>query len=177
MKINLKLVRALLAIAIVCLFSWRAETAIDDNAFIELARTGTPQEVQNAISAGANVNARDENGITALMAAAEINNNPEVITALIRSGADVNARNQADSDHNHGAITALIEGGADVHARDSHGRTALWFAERNSNPEIAATLLEHGACADCKCLCVQAPLTTGLRRLFRYVQELYENTP
>ena len=54
MKINLKLVCALLAIALVALLSWRAEAEISNNAFIELARTGTPQEIENAINAGAN---------------------------------------------------------------------------------------------------------------------------
>ena len=45
MKINLKLVCALLATALVALFAWSTEAVIDDNAFIELARTGTPERI------------------------------------------------------------------------------------------------------------------------------------
>ena len=35
--------------------------------FLELVKTGTPAQVQSAIEAGAEVNARDKNGWTALM--------------------------------------------------------------------------------------------------------------
>ena len=57
-----------------------------EDAFLELCKTGTLWEVENAINAGANVNAKNQNGLTPLMAATA-NSNPEVVTTLIRNGA------------------------------------------------------------------------------------------
>ena len=47
--------------------------------FLEVVETGTPQEVQAAISKGADVNAKADNGGTPLMRAASGNKDPEVI--------------------------------------------------------------------------------------------------
>jgi len=89
MKTNLKLVVcALLAIALVALFSWRAEVTIDDNAFVELSRTGTLREIERAINAGANVNAIDEHNRMPLKQAAGRNDALEVIALLIENGAN-----------------------------------------------------------------------------------------
>ena len=104
---------------------------------------------------GADVNARDSDGTTPLMLAAEYNPNPEVITLLINAGADVNARNE-DGDTpliraslanpNPDVITALINAGADINARDKGGRTPLILAAKeNKNSEIISVLLEAGA--------------------------------
>jgi len=46
--------------------------------------TGTPQEVEAAIQAGADVNAKDGGGMTPLMYAAQYNNNSEVLNVLIK---------------------------------------------------------------------------------------------
>ncbi len=64
----------------------------DDDDFIDLCGKGTPAAVRAAIEAGANVNARDDDGETALMRAAEKSSNPEVVAILLRAGANVNAR-------------------------------------------------------------------------------------
>jgi hypothetical protein len=48
--------------------------------FFELARTGTPQDVQAAIDKGANLNAMSSYGMTPLGLAAWYNKNPEVTT-------------------------------------------------------------------------------------------------
>jgi ankyrin repeat protein len=60
--------------------------------FLELVRTGTPQDVQAAIRKGADVSARNEKGKTALMGAAEYNQQPGVITTLLAAGADAKAK-------------------------------------------------------------------------------------
>ena len=59
-------------------------------AFFARCRTGTPKAVREDLSFGADVNAKDEDGWTALMYAAR-NPNSEIMSALLKSGADVNA--------------------------------------------------------------------------------------
>ena len=55
-------------------------------------RTGTPEEIQAIIEAGADLNARGDHGQTPLMEAAKRTAKPEVISILLEAGADVNAR-------------------------------------------------------------------------------------
>ncbi|MBP3403974.1 MAG: ankyrin repeat domain-containing protein [Alphaproteobacteria bacterium] len=77
------------------------------------------------IQNGANVNSRDEQGRSVLMLAAMHNPRPAVIFALIKSGAEVNARTP------------------------DTGQTALFFAVRyNPNPDVIITLLNNGADQD-----------------------------
>lgn len=84
------------------------------------ASFGTPQTVRfNLLTS--TVNATDQFGQTPLMYAASNNPDPEVITALVQVGADVNIRTLA-------------------------GWTALMYAARdNSNPAVATRLLQLGA--------------------------------
>lgn len=73
----------------------------------QVVTSGTPQDVQDAIAGGADVNARDKANMTPFMWAAENNRNPEV-------------------------IMVLLSGGADAKIKDSEGMTALDYAENNS---------------------------------------------
>lgn len=125
--------------------------------FLELVKTGKPQQIQAAINNGANVNAQGKDYRTPLMNAAEYNKNPEaIITALLKAGANVDARNKllgstaliyaAISNQNPEVITTLLKAGADIAARDKHGRTPLIAAAvYNTNPEVILTLLKAGA--------------------------------
>ena len=66
------------------------------------------------------MNARDSDDWTPLMDAADYNPNPEVITTLLKAGADANAW-------------------------DALGMTALnWAAMHNRNPEVIITLIKAG---------------------------------
>ncbi|MGB4691746.1 MAG: hypothetical protein WBH59_05330, partial [Atribacterales bacterium] len=74
-------------------------SAIGEEDFFELVKTGTPDEVKKAIDAGADVNAqttkeiegfREVEGVTPLIMAARYNQNPEVIKVLLGAGANVN---------------------------------------------------------------------------------------
>jgi ankyrin repeat protein len=106
--------------------------------FFELVKTGSPQDVQIAVSNGANVNARDTHGKTALMGAAEYNPHPEVISALLLAGADVNVRDIGGWTALMGAsvfnqhlevISMLLAAGADAKAKDNAGKTAFDYAK------------------------------------------------
>ena len=107
--------------------------------------------------AGADVEAKDENGRTALMNAASQNPNPEICRALLEFGAEVDAVNTfgftalivaAIQNPNVGTLSALLDAGADIEAtsKDADGATPLLFAaENNSNPEVIRLLLDAGA--------------------------------
>ncbi|MCL1940944.1 MAG: ankyrin repeat domain-containing protein [Synergistaceae bacterium] len=135
--------------------TWLADEARRKNfEFIQLCREGTTQQIEAAIEAGADVNARMNDGLTPLISAVKDNNDPEVLNLLIQKGADVSMKNNdgltplmlAAQSNNLEFLRALIQGGADVNAKNNGGWPALFIAvEYNNNPEIIAALIEAGA--------------------------------
>ncbi len=104
---------------------WKSATVVDVEKYIEKY----------------DVNARDGNGMTALMEASILNKNPKVIEVLIKDGADVNVRLKDDgrtalmlaimNNKNSEIIEVLLKHGADVKARDEDGSTALDYMKEN----------------------------------------------
>ena len=122
-------------------------------AFFEKA---TLKMVQKMIDSGADANAKDEWGFTPLHFAAAFNDDPDIISALVDAGAQLNARDRewgatalhwaAWSNDNPGIIIALVDGGADPNARDARQSTPLHAAaDQSNNPDIILTLLDSGA--------------------------------
>jgi ankyrin repeat protein len=79
---------------------------------------------------------------TAVMYAAEFNPNPEVITALLKAGADANTKNRfgmtalmyaAKVTKNPEVIITLLKAGADTKVKDRDGNTALDYTDVNDN--------------------------------------------
>ena len=92
-----------------------------NDSIFDLAGSGTPEEVQLKINAGADVNSIDKLGRTPLMYAAVFNAKPDIISVLVKAGAEVNAQS-------------------------NYGNTPLMYAAiYNENPEIISVLLEAGA--------------------------------
>ena len=146
----------MLLICVACVFSLDAYAVMSDGDFLELCKSGTAREVEVAIKNGANVNARNEYGGTALMWAGIANPNPEVISVLLENGADVNDRDEfgstvlmlaAAENSNPEVISVLVKNGADVNINpEGSGWTALmWAVQYNSNPKIVSILLDSGA--------------------------------
>ena len=53
-----------------------------------------PDIINALIQAGADVNAKDEEGETPLHGAADENTNPDIIIALVQAGANINAQDR-----------------------------------------------------------------------------------
>ena len=70
--------RMIIAVALSVLLALPS-TYAQTTDFFEVVIAGTPRQVQAAIDQGADINARDSSGMTALMHAAEDSQNPEVI--------------------------------------------------------------------------------------------------
>ena len=105
----------------------------------DAAESGTASEVEAALAAGADPDARTESGFTPLHLAAMDNSNPAVIKALLEGGADPGARDDNDNTPLHAAvwnsnlsvITALLEGGAYPAARNTRGKTPFDYMKDN----------------------------------------------
>ena len=90
MKIYRRAKKQILAAAFifVAAFAWSQDTS-----FHELVKTATPWEIRAALKIGADINARDEYGLTLLMWAAKFQDILKVITTLLDAGADAKTRN------------------------------------------------------------------------------------
>jgi ankyrin repeat protein len=106
------------------------------------------------LSRGAQVNAIDSMGFTALHAAAAEDHAERMLQLLLASGADVSACNEDGGDAlcilacNRGSAQSaqlLVAAGADVTHTDNQGIGALHFAVANGKTELVQLLLQSGA--------------------------------
>jgi ankyrin repeat protein len=148
---NMKITRT----AAAAVFLLGAVAAVHAQAIdlVQLAGSGTAQQVQDAVKNGADVNASDKDGKTPLMAST-FNTDAGVVTLLLKAGANVNARQQdggtalmyAAVSNLPAMISALVNAGARVNDQDQQGGTALiWAAAFNPNSEVILLLLKAGS--------------------------------
>ncbi|MBQ7154395.1 MAG: ankyrin repeat domain-containing protein [Synergistaceae bacterium] len=130
--------------------------SVRDRYFIELCKKGKERAILRAIDSGANVNAMDKHGTTALIYAS-IFSMPKVIEALIENGADVNAVNNrgvtalmnAVMNSRCENIEILLENGAEVCVANKHGKTLLEYAREklsNAKCEYCLKKIEEASC-------------------------------
>jgi uncharacterized protein len=106
-----------------------------DNHLLDLAATGTGDEVHAAIDQGADVNTHDVEGNTPLIIAAAHGKHHHVLDVLLAAGADIDAKNDAGqtaliagifnrSEYSK-IVTTLLESGADATIEDAQRQRAI----------------------------------------------------
>ena len=107
-------------------------------------KSGNVAVVRRVLAVGADVDAGDQIGRTALMLAAGGDYCEEVVRVLLEAGAAPNNRDQLGRTALHGTTSVpiarlLLEAGADTSLRDNLGRTALDVCEeRAASPSVSA---------------------------------------
>ncbi len=124
-----------------------------DKKLIEASISGSVEAAKEALSEGANINATNISGWTALHYACDRGNSP-VVKLLIESGADVQfftpgmstppilwaaLRGQIDT------TEMLLRAGADINTSDNMGHTALHYACSSGSEDLAKLLVAKGA--------------------------------
>ena len=118
-----------------------------DRALLDAAEKGNIKAVKQHLAGGADVDAKDEGGLTPLHNAA-YEGHKETVELIIANGADVNAKDEGGLtplhttalEGNKEVVELLIAKGVDVNAKDVDGKTPLNSAEG----ETADLLRKHG---------------------------------
>ncbi len=126
-------------------------------SLLDAAAAGDADGLRKLLAAGADCNARDGDGATALMLAAHAGA-IELVKTLIAAGADVNATDErgwgalmkaaynADLDRGFADVAqVLIDAGANVEAPIGYGVRPLMLAAGYGETAVVETLLRAGA--------------------------------
>ena len=122
--------------------------------------------VKYLVENGADINAKNNDGETALMKSSANHENIEIVKHLVENGADVNDKDNngetalmiASAEFKNSGVVKylnivveyLVENGADVNAKNNNGETALMRASGNNDMEMVKYLVEHGADVNAK---------------------------
>ena len=104
-----------------------------NSKLLKAATAGEVAKVERLLTKGADVNARDQDGRTALMMAA-LGGHTETVKALMAAAVQGHTE----------IVEVLIDAGADVNAKDQDGATALMLAKSKGHTEIVEILKQAG---------------------------------
>ncbi|MBI5423270.1 MAG: ankyrin repeat domain-containing protein [Opitutae bacterium] len=138
--------------SVICSSVAGATSATPTARLLEAALHGNLQEIRRAVQDGAEINARNANGDTALSLVAKLSYY-NVVRFLVEQGAEVNVANHdritplhwGVEYNNVRIVKLLLEKGADVHATDKIQETPLHWAGWTGSLEAAKLLLDYGA--------------------------------
>ncbi len=145
------MIRAALVLSALLLSGGVAESPVAD-----AAQQGDTEQVRSLLRQGADVNAAQSDGMSALHWAS-VKDVPEMIGVLAYAGANLEATTRlggytalhlAAREGNTDALAALVEAGADPHAVTTTGVTALHFAAASGRTRALQVLIEGGATVD-----------------------------
>jgi len=140
--------------------------AYTESSFIECAKRGDIEAAKMFLSEGININARDEEGQSALMRAS-LFGHTEMVKLLLDKGADVKIRSketqntalmEAVAGNQPDIIRLLAQNGSDVNERDVLNRSPLHAACMWDFFEVAKVLIELGAKTDALDMNDQTPM-------------------
>jgi ankyrin repeat protein/CHAT domain-containing protein len=153
-KVSLLLIVSIIILIITLVTAFASDI---DSQLIEVAITGDTETIKFLIDNGADVNAKDKNGYTALMVAVK-HDHIELVKLLIDKGVDVNVKHKGNKTAlmsaakrgNTETVKLLIDKDADVNAKDKKGKTALMIAARLGNTKTVKLLIDKGADVNAK---------------------------
>jgi ankyrin repeat protein len=146
-------VRSVIAAGIAALwFAGPASASSSDLSLVGAVKDGNREGVRLLLSRHVDVNAREEDGTTALHWAVRANDQ-DVVAVLIRGGARAQVANRygitplslAATNGSAAIIEALLKAGADPNSTLPEGETALMTAARTGQADAVKALLVHGA--------------------------------
>ena len=154
----------------------RVARLTNDRHLLLAAREGKAAWAEALLREGANVNARDENGLTPLMHAAA-RGDAALVRLFLDKGADTELQKwNLDFEDDDGtalmlaaaeghveAAGALLEGGADVEQEDNVGMNALMYAAEKGKAGVVKLLVEKGANIAHRSGCGATPLMSAAK--------------
>jgi ankyrin repeat protein len=142
--------KALVALGVVALL---AAAPAPDAPVADAAMRGDVEAVKELIKRGADVNAAQGDGMTALHWAGVVDN-AEMVAVLVKAGAKLETGTRVGShtplqvaarEGSAAAVKALLDAGASVAARSTNGVTALHEAAMGGNVTVVGLLISAGA--------------------------------
>lgn len=132
--------------------------AVAESPVADAAQRGDVEIVRELLRSGADVNAAQGDGMSALHWAA-MNDRPDIIDVLLYAGANLESTTRlggytplhlASRAGHAPAIERLLEGRADSGAETTSGVTPLHFASAAGRPDAVEALVRHGVDVDAR---------------------------